>query len=427
LSFLLATFTKSNLLMKILHTADWHLGQTFYDNDRTIEHEAFLTWLFETIQEQKIDVVLVSGDVYDNSNPSNKAISMLYQFLQKVSNQLPLVQFIFTGGNHDSALRLEQPIPLLQHTNIKIVGNSKLNVDKTIRYEDLVFRLNDPNNGPDVICMAVPFLRLGEYPANESGIYDYQSGIKKYYEQCFEVAKQMATQNEAIIAMGHLHALGIKINDRDTSERDIIGGIEMISASDFPAELAYVALGHIHKAQKVGGQNHIRYCGSPIPLSFSEKNYKHQVLLLDIDSKLNSIESLEIPVLIPLLTIPEKPGNLEQIMLHLDRLQYELADAKIKPYVEVQINITNTNMGISEEIKQKFNSINAKLVKITPAKVVENRTNSDPNFQEIEYLDQIKPLEFIEKIIFQKSSEPLKTSQLNKINLVLNELANTKV
>ena len=408
--------------MKILHTADWHLGQTFYDNDRIFEQQAFLDWLFETIRDKNIDAVLVSGDVYDNSNPSNKAISMLYQFMQKVSNQLPEVQFIFTGGNHDSALRLEQPNPLLQHTNIKIVGSSKMNADKSIRYEDLIFRLKSKNNSSDVLCMAVPFLRLGDYPANESGTYEYQYGIKKYYQDCYDVAKQQATNNEAIIAMGHLHAQGIKVNDRDTSERDIIGGIEMISASDFPSEIAYIALGHIHKAQKVGGQNHIRYCGSPIPLSFAEKNYKHQVLLIDIDTKLNSIESIEIPLQIPLITVPEKPESFDQVMVHLNQLENDLKNAAIKPYVEVQIDITNMTANFIEEIKQKFNSINAILVKITSARALENVKNTNENIQEFEYLDQIKPIDFIEKIIKQKTNEPLKASQLEKINAVLNDI-----
>ncbi|UYW01930.1 exonuclease subunit SbcD [Flavobacterium agricola] len=408
--------------MKILHTADWHLGQTFFDNDRTLEHEAFLNWLFTTIVTKNVDAVLISGDVYDNSNPSNKAISMLYQFMQKVSNQLPHVQLLFTGGNHDSPLRLEQPNPLLEHTQIKIVGSSKTNADKTIRYEDLIFRLKDNNQGPDVLCIAVPFLRLGDYPASENGTYEYQEGLKKYYQQAYEVAKQMATNNEAIIAMGHLHALGIKINDRDTSERDIIGGIEMISATDFPKELTYVALGHIHKAQQVGGQNHIRYCGSPIPLSFAEKNYKHQVLLLDIDTQLNAIESIEVPVTVPLLTIPEKPASFEQVLFHLDLLQQELAHATVQPYVEVRVDISQMSANYIEEIKQKFNTINAKLVKITAAKPLDKKQDATQSFREFEYLDQINPLDFVKKIYSNKAQQPLNASQLEKINLVLTEI-----
>jgi len=412
--------------MKILHTADWHLGQTFFDNDRTNEHQAFLDWLFAIIAEKKVDAVLISGDVYDNSNPSNKAISMLYQFMQKASNAFPEVQFIFTAGNHDSSLRLEQPNPLLQHTNIKVIGSSKMNADKSIRYQDLIIRLKNKSNGPDVLCMAIPFLRLGDYPTSEQGTYEYREGIKKYYQACFEVAKQQATNNEAIIAMGHLHAMGIKITDRDTSERDIIGGIEMISASDFPSELTYVALGHIHKAQKVGGQNHIRYCGSPLPLSFAEKNYKHQVLLVDIDTQLNSIETIEVPVSVPLISVPNAPESLDQVMLHLEQLQKEVAHLPAPPYVEVLIDITNVAPNFIDEIKQKFNTINAKLVKITPAKAVENKKTTPDIIQEFEYLDQIKPLEFIEKIIVSKTNQKLKPSQLQKINIVLNELANNK-
>ena len=407
--------------MRILHTADWHLGQTFYDNDRTLEHEFFLNWLLEVIDREQVDAVLVSGDVYDNSNPSNKAIGMLYGFIQRVSRDFPEVQLIFTGGNHDSALRLEQPIPLLEDTNVRIVGCSKMNADKTIRYEDLIVRLQGKNGDNDVLCMAVPFLRLGDYPLTDAGTYDYEVGVKAYYKACFEAAKKQAIAGEPIIAMGHLHARGIKLDARDTAERDIIGGIEMLSASDFPAELTYVALGHIHKAQRVGGLDHVRYCGSPIPLSFSEKDYKHQVLLVTISDKLEEVKSIEIPKTTQLIQVPNKPLPFDLVMQALDDLQVKLQDETITTFVEVLVDVTQMTPNFIELIKEKFNFIQGKLVKITPAKLLDTQIeeSDEPGF---EYLDQVKPMDFLTRILKQKNDGEVKESYAKKLNEIINQL-----
>lgn len=409
--------------MKILHTADWHLGQTFYDNDRTPEHLAFLNWLFKTIKEEEIDAVLVSGDVYDNANPSHKAIAVLYEFIQKIQTELPQLQLIFTGGNHDSALRLEQPLPLLQKSNIKIIGSSKMDADKRIRFEDVVVRLNNPD-GKDVLCLAVPFLRLGDYPLSEKGTFEYVDGVRNYYQQAYEFAKSLATNNEPILAMGHLHARGVKVEDRESAERDIIGGVEMISGSDFPKDLVYVALGHIHKAQKVGDQEHIRYCGSPIPLSFAEKNYKHQVIILTINDGLERIESKEIPILIPLLTVPSQPKPFAEVLTALDALELELKNAETPPYVEVLVDVTQMEANYAEMIKQRFDSINAKLVKITSAKQVILEENQS-ELLTFEYLDQVKPIEFLDRILLSKVPE-VKPSLQEKLHRVIKEIEQKK-
>ncbi|HEY2582745.1 MAG TPA: exonuclease subunit SbcD, partial [Mucilaginibacter sp.] len=108
--------------MKILHTADWHIGQLFHEYDRTYEHQKFLEWLVQIIKDQQIDVLLISGDIFDLSNPAAGSVKMFYTFLNRSVKANPQIQIIVTAGNHDSATRLESPKPLLESSNIHIVG-----------------------------------------------------------------------------------------------------------------------------------------------------------------------------------------------------------------------------------------------------------------------------------------------------------------
>src|SRR5690606_13409939 len=109
-------------MIRILHTADWHIGQLFHQYDRTFEHQQFLNWLLETLMTKKIDVLLISGDVFDLSNPSAVSIKLFYSFLNRATKENPELQIVVTAGNHDSASRLESPKPLLELSNIHIIG-----------------------------------------------------------------------------------------------------------------------------------------------------------------------------------------------------------------------------------------------------------------------------------------------------------------
>ena len=150
--------------MKLLHTADWHIGQLFHQYDRTYEHQQFLNWLVTTIQEQKIDVLLISGDVFDLSNPSAASIKMFYSFLNQAVKVNPDVQIIIIAGNHDSASRLESPKPLLESSNIHIIGIVERKEDGQIEYDKLIVPIKDKTATIKAWCMAVPFLRMGDYP-----------------------------------------------------------------------------------------------------------------------------------------------------------------------------------------------------------------------------------------------------------------------
>ena len=108
--------------LKIIHTADWHLGQTFFGYDRDEEHEAFLSWLIDILTLRQTDVLLIAGDVFDVANPSAAAQRRFFRFLREANRRNPQLQIVIIAGNHDSAARLEAPIPLLEELNTSIVG-----------------------------------------------------------------------------------------------------------------------------------------------------------------------------------------------------------------------------------------------------------------------------------------------------------------
>ena len=255
--------------MKIIHTADWHIGQTFFGYDRFQEHQYFLDWLTDQITTQQIDVLLISGDIFDVANPSAQAQRQFYRFLRRVTEQNPGLQIILIAGNHDSASRLETPIPLLEEMNIQIRGTVRKRADGTIDTEELIIELKDRSGKRQGWCLAVPYLRQGDYPAVESEGDPYQAGVKAMYDKLVACVEERRQKQEAIIAMGHLQAAGSQISEGDQSERLIIGGLEGIPSSVFPSQITYGALGHIHREQQIANRNEIRYAGSPLPMSFA--------------------------------------------------------------------------------------------------------------------------------------------------------------
>lgn len=269
------------MALRLIHTADWHLGQTFFGYDREVEHDAFLRWLTDLLTERETDVLLIAGDVFDVANPSAGAQRRFYHFLKEANRRNPALQIVIIAGNHDSAIRLEAPNPLLEELNTTIVGVVRRTDSGEIDLDSLLIPLRNKERKREALCLAVPFLRQGDYPPTDEPHDTYIAGIDRMYKQLFTYADAKRELKEAIVAAGHLHATGAELSDDDRSERIIMGGLESVSADTFDARIAYTALGHIHKAQRVGGREAVRYAGSPLPMSFSEKNYRHQVVAVE--------------------------------------------------------------------------------------------------------------------------------------------------
>ena len=257
--------------MRILHTADWHLGARLVERDRLPEHAAFLDWLLDTLRTKKIGALLVSGDVFDAANPPQDAVALYFDFLKRLAD-LKAVKAVITGGNHDSASHLNAPRELLKRFDVHVFGHAGEN--------------NIADLGGAVVA-AVPFLRerdLRQATAGETitAVHEQvRAAIRDHYAAQLAACRDLA-QGRPVIAMGHLTVLGATTSD---SERDIhIGNLGAVGADLFEG-FDYTALGHLHRPQKVAGLETIRYSGSPIALSFSEAADKKSVVIIDTQTQ----------------------------------------------------------------------------------------------------------------------------------------------
>ena len=262
--------------MRFLHTSDWHLGQTLHHFERGYEHQCFLDWLLDTISAEQVDALLIAGDIFDNANPSAASQKQFYRFLRQAKNRAPDLNIVIIAGNHDSPGRLEAPGPLLQALDIAVVGHIARDANGEIDLERLVAPLTDRNGNIAAWCLAIPFLRPGDVPridpeAEAAGADLYLNGIALLYRQALQLALAKRQPGQAILALGHCHMVGGEIS-AESERRILIGGTDALSSSIFDPAIAYAALGHLHLAQMVGKQPHLRYCGSPLPMSFSEMN-----------------------------------------------------------------------------------------------------------------------------------------------------------
>lgn len=388
------------IMIRILHTADWHLGQTFFGYDRTEEHEVFLNWLAEEIRQKEIDALIIAGDVFDVSNPSAASQSMYYQFIYRVTAENPYLQIVIVAGNHDSAARLEAPLPLLQAMRTEVRGVVRKLEGGEIDYDHLTVELKNRKGEVELLCMAVPFLRQGDYPAVQTEGNPYAEGVRELYAQLLQRLWKRRTENQAILAIGHLQATGSEIAEKDYSERTVIGGLECVSPEAFSEQIAYTALGHIHKAQRVSGRENVRYAGSPIPMSFAEKHYHHGVVMVTFDGGCAvDIERLECPKLIPLLSVPNgEPVSPEAILEALKELPETEA---VAPYLEVKVLLEEPEPMLRQEIEDALADKNCRLARIVSTYRTETGNTTKENENWKRGLQEMSPLQ-IAQSAFEK-------------------------
>lgn len=308
-------------MIRILHTSDWHLGQHFIGKSREAEHRAFFGWLAETIEQQQVDVLLVAGDIFDTATPPSYARELYHQLV--VDLQRTGVQIVLLGGNHDSVAVLSESSSLLACLRTTVVPGYSISPDAHL------LTLYRRSGEPGAVLAALPFLR----PRDLSQRADFKSSggeqasdkqrqlqqqIATVYQELYQAAQQRAsalgspTQPLPVLASGHLTTVGASSTE---SVRDIyIGTLDAFPASAFPP-FAYVALGHIHQAQKVAGSEHIRYCGAPLALSFDEAAQQKYCLLVSFaaDASL-TVQPLALPVWQLLLSLSTDLASLPALL-----------------------------------------------------------------------------------------------------------------
>lgn len=324
------------MAVHFLHTSDWHLGQFFHNHDREFEHAQFLTWLLEQIKTKQPHALLIAGDIFDVINPASSAQRQLYQFLADAHDLAPHMQTLMIAGNHDSGYRIEQVEPLLAKFNAKAVGIVGRTAENTLNLDRLLIPIYDQDKNIIAWCLTLPYLRSAEITGLNEHTSTSQNAISYLHQQLIAEAKARKQPHQALILMSHAHMQGGETSD---SERPIIvGNEEALSTALFDNVIDYVALGHLHKPQKVG-QPHIRYSGSPIPLSFSEINYKHQIVEVRIDPQLEDearfqFEALLIPRSVRLHRLR---GELNEIFEQIRTLEHgEIEAIDQREYIDIE-------------------------------------------------------------------------------------------
>ena len=388
--------------MKFLHTADWHLGLEFYHHDRSREHAAFLSWLLRTLQQEAVDVLLISGDIFDLHNPAQSSVRMFYKFLRQAQEAMPDLQMIVTAGNHDSAPRLEAPMPLLFGENLHIVGTIPRTDLGQPDYQQLVIPLKNKAGHVEAWCLAIPFLRAGDMATRGGDNSDgYNADVARFYADTEAEVQKLKTPEQAVIAMGHLQVTEAQLVEGDSIEHRIPGETDGLPAGTFSAELAYVALGHVHRAQALGGREEVRYCGSPLPLSFAEKDYEHQVIFFETASgKVHAIRPVPVPVNVSLLSIPKTHQPLEKVLEELEKLPNRRpADATDEePIIEVRVQLDGTETAVQYRIEEALEGKAVRLANINRKwEVLTRSDDTKTRSQNPEALHTLTPISIFEK------------------------------
>ncbi len=377
--------------MKILHTSDWHLGQNFYNKSRKNEHQQFLDWLLQQVDEQSVDAIIVAGDIFDTSTPPSYAREMYNKFVVDCSKLS--CQLVMLGGNHDSVSVLKETQQLLKYMGTDVIPNT--NED----YASQVLPLKGKSGHVEALVCAIPFIRPRDVLTSQAGVsgVDRQKqlgdAIKHHYASVYQAAvvERESYENSTdipIVATGHLTAMGVQQSD---SVRDIyVGNLDGFAADGFPPA-DYIALGHIHRPQVVAKQEHIRYCGSPIPLSFDELKSTKQVCIVEFEQGKRTISQLNVPTFQPLAEIK---GDLSSIETQLN--QYIGLDADQSVWLSIEVQAQDYLSDLQERVSRLAQDLNVEVLQLRRAREKRNQTL---NQESAETLSELSPMEVFEKRI----------------------------
>jgi len=406
-------------MIRIFHTADWHLGHHLHGVSRQQEHQRFLDWLLDELHNKQADALIVAGDIFDSANPSSAAQSQLYEFLVKAKTRLPNLDVVLVGGNHDSASRLDAPFPILNALGVTVVGGLSRDGQGNIDWQRLLVPLTNAAGEIKAWCGAMPFLRNADLPSNQQEEDPLISGMKALYAELFEQLQQKAGNTESLILTGHCYMVNGAVSE--LSERKILGGNQhALPVELFSDDISYVALGHLHLAQRVGANEHIRYSGSPIPLSFDESDYPHQVVQVDVKAgQLIETIAVKIPRSVQLLRIPNGKdfAVLPEVIEHLQSLILDELPIEQRPLLELRIRLEKPEPGLRQQIEDVIAKLPVRLLKISTAYSGSEKSLADLKIEE--RLEELQPLDVFQRCYQNKYDKDAPEA----MNALFNELA----
>lgn len=342
--------------MKLLHTADWHLGHRLHGHERYYEHRSFLDWLMNEIVKRDIDGLLVAGDVFDTANPSATSWQLFYQFLASLRQQRPHLNVIIIAGNHDSPSKLDAPHELLKSFDLHLIGAIERDEAGQLNCEKLAIPLKDKMGNVAAWCAAVPFLRSADLRISDEhaeGEDRLVVGVREIYQQVFSYINVQRTINEQgiaeqpILALGHAYLQSGELSE--LSERKILGGNQHALPLSVFDGADHVALGHLHLSQALSER--VYYSGSPLPLSLAEQHYPHRVLELTIHNHQIAVtDKISVPHTVDILRLPTRPAALDEVLAELSALSLNDLPHNQRPFLEVRVKLDKPEARLRERV-----------------------------------------------------------------------------
>ena len=342
--------------LRILHTSDWHIGHDLHGHSREVEHDAFLGWLIEELCSREVDALLITGDIFDVANPPVAATRRFYAFLRDATARCSNLSIVVIGGNHDSAARISLPAALLGDGRVHLIGQLP-RCDGSLDFNRLLVELPNKIGEPAALVAAVPYCRPGDLG---------QRDLASLYAEVLEAAVASGG-GLPLIVTGHLHVAGGDMSP-ESERRIVIGGEEAQAATLFDERAAYVALGHLHRPQKIAGSCLIRYAGSPFPMSAAEREYRHSIVLVEFAAEGVKAEEIPIPRTADFLTVPSvEPLPIADVEQLLRELQVE-ADLPLgrMPFLEVSVLLDRPEPGITARVREALDGKPVRLTRVRP-------------------------------------------------------------
>jgi exonuclease SbcD len=328
--------------MRVIHTADWHLGQELRGFSRGAEQQRFLAWIVGQCRSREADALVVAGDVFDQANPAAEALGLFFRFAEALRREAPGTTLVAIAGNHDGATRFDALAPALRD-GMRLVG--AVPRDASGRAGLLV-------PAGDGHVLAAPYFRLADLPLGP-GLDEPGARAAALYRELWDAAPR---GRGPCVLTGHL-ALQGGLSSPESERAIFIGGEQAASPAIFPDEASYVALGHLHRAQDFAG-GRVRYSGSPLPMSAAERDYRHRILVVDAhaDGRVE-VEEVRVPLPVPLLLLPAEGGiapadAVEALRLRLDGLADASTPRELQPMVEIRLALDGVRPAAAAQLRE---------------------------------------------------------------------------
>jgi exonuclease SbcD len=404
--------------VRLLHTSDWHLGHLLHELPREREHAAFLAWLLDLLEAERIDALLVTGDVFDGGNPPAGAQAAWFGFLAEAHRRCPALTVVAIAGNHDSPSRLVAPAPLYAGVHAHVIG-ALPRAGGAIDVDRLLVPLRGAAGEIEAWAVAVPFLR----PFDLDG--EPAEATREVYRQALAAARARRRGGQAIVAMGHLHLTRGEASPGSERRLPAAGGLEAIDGllGELFDGVAYVALGHLHKAQRVGREE-VRYAGSPIPLAMGEADYRHQVAIVEVEGgAVSEIQTVAVPRTVALVRVPRRgAAPLAAVLDELRALPeaIEGEEPEARPFLEVRVRLAEPTPHLRAQVEEATRGKRPRLVKITSEAAGDGRALAEALPAEV--LAEVDPREVLRRKWDRQHDGPLPVAVVAAFERLLAEV-----